>query len=128
MTIDEGKLHEFLGRFVGDLGATVHAANVVIGDKLGLYKTLATLGPSTSQQLADSTSTHPRYIAEWLAGQAAGDYISYDPNTARWQEVGAALGAQAGEARLRQVLTEAGFRQFRRAAETPFNDVYEARR
>jgi hypothetical protein len=39
MIIDESKLHEFLGRFVGDLGATVHAANVVIGDKLGLYKT-----------------------------------------------------------------------------------------
>jgi len=36
MTIDEGRLHQFLGRFVGDLGATVHAANVVIGDKLGL--------------------------------------------------------------------------------------------
>jgi SAM-dependent methyltransferase len=43
------------------------------------------------------------------------------------QEVGAALGAQAGEARLRGVATEAGFRHFRRAAETPFNLVLEAR-
>jgi 2-polyprenyl-3-methyl-5-hydroxy-6-metoxy-1,4-benzoquinol methylase len=40
---------------------------------------------------------------------------------------GPALGAQAGEARLRKVMTEAGFRSFRRATETPFNLVLEAR-
>ena len=44
------------------------------------------------------------------------------------QEVGLGLGAQAGEARLRQVFLEAGFTQFRRAAETPFNLVLEARK
>ncbi len=43
------------------------------------------------------------------------------------QEVGAALGAQAGEARLREVLTRAGFTRVRRATETPFNLVLEAR-
>src|SRR5918997_749228 len=43
------------------------------------------------------------------------------------QEVGLALGAQAGEARLREVVTGGGFTQFRRAAETPFNIVYEAK-
>lgn len=43
------------------------------------------------------------------------------------QEVGAALGAQAGEERIRDVVTKAGFTRFRRAAETPFNLVYEAR-
>ena len=43
------------------------------------------------------------------------------------QEVGLALGAQAGEARLREVVTGGGFEQFRRAAETPFNIVYEAK-
>jgi hypothetical protein len=43
------------------------------------------------------------------------------------QEVGLGLGAQAGEKRLREVLTEAGFTQVRRAAETPFNMVLEAR-
>jgi SAM-dependent methyltransferase len=45
----------------------------------------------------------------------------------RAQEVGLALGAQAGEARLREVLTAAGFGTVRRAAETPFNMVIEAR-
>ncbi len=43
------------------------------------------------------------------------------------QEVGLALGAQAGEARLREVVTQGGFTRFRRAAETPFNLVFEAR-
>jgi hypothetical protein len=45
----------------------------------------------------------------------------------RAQEVGLCLGAQAGEARMRHVVTEGGFTRFRRAAETPFNIVYEAR-
>jgi hypothetical protein len=43
------------------------------------------------------------------------------------QEVGLALGAQAGEARIRDVVTAGGFTRFRRAAETPFNIVFEAR-
>ncbi|MEN3289502.1 MAG: hypothetical protein V7634_3802 [Bradyrhizobium sp.] len=43
------------------------------------------------------------------------------------QEVALGLGAQAGERRLRKVVTEAGFTQFRRATETPFNMVFEAR-
>jgi hypothetical protein len=43
------------------------------------------------------------------------------------QEVGLALGAQAGEARIRDVVTQGGFRRFRRATETPFNMVLEAR-
>jgi SAM-dependent methyltransferase len=84
MTINEGRLHEFLGRFVGDLGATVHAANVVIGDKLGLYKALAAAGPSTPGQLAERTGTHRRYVAEWLNGQAAGGYVTYDPDGGRY--------------------------------------------
>lgn len=45
----------------------------------------------------------------------------------RSQEVGLCLGAQAGEARIRDVVTSAGFKRFRRATETPFNIVYEAR-
>jgi 2-polyprenyl-3-methyl-5-hydroxy-6-metoxy-1,4-benzoquinol methylase len=43
------------------------------------------------------------------------------------QEVGLALGAQAGEKRLREVVTAGGFKSFRRATETPFNLIYEAR-
>ena len=43
------------------------------------------------------------------------------------QEVGLALGTQAGEARIRDVATVAGFTRFRRVSETPLNAVYEIR-
>jgi SAM-dependent methyltransferase len=77
MAIDMDRLNAFVGRFVGDLGAAAHAGMVVIGDKLGLYKALAT-GPMTSAQLAAKTRTDERYVREWLASQAAGGYITYD--------------------------------------------------
>ena len=78
MAIDTSKLNEFLGKFVTDLGATVAAGNVVIGHNLGLYKALAA-APATASELAAATQTSPRYVAEWLRGQAAGGYVEYDP-------------------------------------------------
>ena len=80
MDVDQDKLMEFLHRFVGDLGATIAAGNVVVGHRLGLYKALAD-GPATAAQLAERTGTHPRYIAEWLQGQAAGGYVTGDGDT-----------------------------------------------
>src|SRR3954447_12339278 len=74
MAIDQDKLMDFLHRFVGDLGATLSAGNVVIGNRLGLYAALAT-GPATPPELAQRTGTDPRYVAEWLRGQAAGGYV-----------------------------------------------------
>jgi SAM-dependent methyltransferase len=76
-TIDQGKLHAFLGRFVTDLGAAVHAGMAVIGEKLGLYKALAA-GKATAAELAARTGTDERYLREWLASQAAGGYVEYD--------------------------------------------------
>jgi hypothetical protein len=67
----------FVGKFAGDLGAVVAAGNVVVGDRLGLYRGLAAGGPSTAEELAARTGTDSRYVAEWLAGQAAGGYIEY---------------------------------------------------
>jgi ubiquinone/menaquinone biosynthesis C-methylase UbiE len=80
MAVDTDKLNEFLGRFVADLGATFAAGNVVIGHRLGLYRALA-VGPANAEELAERTGTTPRYIAEWLRGQAAGGYVDYDPAT-----------------------------------------------
>ena len=75
--LDMNKLNAFVGQFVTDLGAAVHAGMVVIGEKLGLYKALAG-DPMTSAQLAAKTNTDERYVREWLASQAAGGYITYD--------------------------------------------------
>jgi SAM-dependent methyltransferase len=71
------KLNTFIGQFVTDLGAAVHAGMVVIGEKLGLYKALAG-GPMSVAQLAAKTGTDERYVREWLASQAAGGYVTYD--------------------------------------------------
>jgi SAM-dependent methyltransferase len=81
MTLNETKLHEFLGKMIGDMGAAIGTALVLIGDRLGLYKTLAALGPLTSHQLAEQTGTAERYVREWLAGQAASGYVEHHPDT-----------------------------------------------
>jgi len=75
--LDMDKLNAFIGQFVTDLGAAVHSGMVVIGEKLGLYKTLAE-GPMSSLELAMRTNTDERYLREWLASQAAGGYITYN--------------------------------------------------
>src|SRR3954466_15141442 len=75
--LDMDKLNAFIGQFVTDLGAAVHAGMVVIGEKLGLYKALAG-DPMNSAQLAAKTNTDERYLREWLASQAAGGYLTYD--------------------------------------------------
>jgi ubiquinone/menaquinone biosynthesis C-methylase UbiE len=75
--LDMDKLNAFIGQFVGDLGAAVHAGMVVIGEQLGLYKALAG-GPLSSSELAAKTRTDERYVREWLSSQAAGGYVTYD--------------------------------------------------
>ena len=80
MAVDMDKLNGFIGQFVGDLGAAVHAGMVVIGERLGLYKALAAQ-PMTSAELAAKTKTDERYVREWLASQAAGGYVTYDKQT-----------------------------------------------
>ncbi|GAA4454972.1 class I SAM-dependent methyltransferase [Phytohabitans houttuyneae] len=77
MAVDEDRLMEFLHRFVGDLGATMAAGGIVVGDRLGLYRALAQ-GPARPQELAERTGTAPRYVEEWLRGQAAGGYVQFD--------------------------------------------------
>ncbi len=81
MAIDQQKLEAFVGRAVNDLGASLSALLLHIGDKLGLYKAMAGSGPLTSQQLAEKTGTAERYVREWLANQAAGGYVTYDAAT-----------------------------------------------
>lgn len=100
MAIDQAKLDAFLGRFVGDLGAAMHAGTVVLGEQLGLYKALAER-PMTSAELAKTTGTDERYVREWLAAQAASDYAMYDPATQRYslsEEQAFALADEASPA------------------------------
>src|ERR1700759_4621927 len=81
--LDMDKLNAFVGQFVNDLGAAGHAGMVVIGEKLGLYKALAS-GPMSPAQLAAKTKTDERYVREWLSSQAAGGYVTYDERTGKF--------------------------------------------
>jgi hypothetical protein len=118
LAVDESKLNEFLGQFVQDLGATVQAG------------------------LAERTGTAERYVREWLAAQASGGYVAYDPVSERFslpEEQAFALADPDGLAYLPGAFQLAlaslkaepriaeAFTRFRRAAETPFNLVYEVR-
>jgi 2-polyprenyl-3-methyl-5-hydroxy-6-metoxy-1,4-benzoquinol methylase len=75
--IDEERLNALLGQAVVEFGATVNAALVVIGDRLGLYRELAAGGPLTSAELASRTGTSERYVREWLGAQAASGWVDY---------------------------------------------------
>lgn len=75
---DPQKLDALVGRLVGDVGASITGALIVLGDQLGLYKAMADGEPVTSQQLAAKTGLKERYVREWLAGQAAASYVDYD--------------------------------------------------
>ena len=84
MALDQDKLMDFVHRFVGDLGATMTAGNVVVGHQTGLYRGLATGGPATGDELAARTGTDSRYVTEWLRGQAAAGYVGYDDGSHRY--------------------------------------------
>ena len=79
MVVDEAKLHELLGKAVNEWGAAEGALLTFAGDKLGLFKAMAGAGELTPEELAKKTGTQPRIIKEWLAAQAAGGFVTYNP-------------------------------------------------
>src|SRR5215475_9950885 len=81
MNINPDRLQAFMGKMVGDVGAAMNTSLILLGDKLGLYKTLAAKGPMNSSELAQSTGTTERYVREWLSAQAASGYVEYDAKT-----------------------------------------------
>ena len=75
--MDEARLHEFMGKLVGDMGAAATLANVILGDELGLYRAMADSQPVTPEVLAERTGCQPRLVREWLNGQAAAGYLMH---------------------------------------------------
>jgi 2-polyprenyl-3-methyl-5-hydroxy-6-metoxy-1,4-benzoquinol methylase len=82
--IDADRLNQFVFRAVDEVGATLNAALVVMGDKLGLYRALAGTGGLSAVELATRTGAAERYVREWLNAQAAGGYVAYDPDSGRY--------------------------------------------
>ena len=83
-TVDADKLMQFVFRAVDEVGATLNAALVVMGDKLGLYRALAGSTGLSAAELAARTGTAERYVREWLNAQTAGDFVEYDPDSGRY--------------------------------------------
>lgn len=77
--VDLDTLMSFVFRAVDEVGATLNCALVVMGDRLGYYRVLADHGPLDAADLARRTNTGERYAAEWLNAQAAGGFVTYDP-------------------------------------------------
>ena len=84
MAVDHAKLHDFVGKMVGDMGAAAVAPLVMLGDRLGIYKTLAKAGPVTTDELAKQTGLAERYLREWCSAQAGSGYIDYAPDTGKF--------------------------------------------
>ncbi|MCA1592135.1 MAG: methyltransferase domain-containing protein [Acidobacteria bacterium] len=82
--VNEDRMHEFLGKVVGDFGAALSSTLAYIGIKLGLYAALAQTGPATPAELAARTNTSERYVREWLINQASGGYVEYDAGAGRY--------------------------------------------
>jgi SAM-dependent methyltransferase len=59
------------------MGAALHATLIVIGDKLGLYRSMSDGKPVTSAELSERTGTAERYVREWLNANAASNYLQY---------------------------------------------------
>lgn len=73
ITVDQ-RIQEYFSHVVG----SVTTAMILVGDRLGLYRTLAERGPVTPEQLAEVTGNHERYLREWLSQQAAVGILAYD--------------------------------------------------
>ena len=79
MVVDEAKLNEFIGKAVNEWGGAYSVLLTFVGERLGLFKAMAGAGALKPEELAKKTSTHPRMIREWLAAQAAGGFVTYNP-------------------------------------------------
>ena len=82
--INEDKMNAFLGRVVGDFGASLSSVLSYIGIKHGLYRALANSNGMKPADLAAATGTNERYVREWLVNQAAGDYVQFDASSGKY--------------------------------------------
>jgi SAM-dependent methyltransferase len=82
--VDEKRLHQFIEKSLNEWGAAVGALLTFAGDRLGLFKAMAGAGALTPEELAGKTGTHPRVVREWLAAQAAGGIVTYNPASGKY--------------------------------------------
>ncbi len=83
--LDENKLHEFVGKMLGDLGGAFSVPTVRIGLRLGLFNALHEGGPATSDELAKRAGgLTERYVREWALAQAANGFVDYNATSRKF--------------------------------------------
>jgi SAM-dependent methyltransferase len=82
--MDQSAVEEFLGKMLGDLSGAMAVGMAFLGDRLGLFKDLATNGATDSATLAARTGMNERYVREWLGGMTNAGYIDYDAAAGSW--------------------------------------------
>jgi len=83
--VDQTKVEKFSARIMEDYGNTLRGAMLHIGDRLGLFKSLAQAGAVTVEELAQRTGFNARYLREWLGSMVTGTYVDYDRETKRYR-------------------------------------------
>lgn len=84
--MDESKLMDFMGRLVTDLGGAAMVASILVGEELGLYRSMADGQAVTAAELAKRTGCNERLTLEWLNAQAAAGYVEYESSSYRLPE------------------------------------------
>lgn len=82
---DRAKARAFLVRVMTDVGAAMLGGLSFLGDRLGIFTTLAASGPVTVEELAERSGLQPRYLREWLNAMTAAQYLEYDPGSRRYR-------------------------------------------
>ena len=76
--LNQDRVKEFAGKMVGVLNSGMLAIMISVGRQTGLFETLASLLPSTSEEIANSGNLNERYVREWLATMVTGGIVEYD--------------------------------------------------
>jgi len=83
-SIDSAKQEAFVGQVLANTSAAMVTTLAALGDRLGLFKTLAASGPATSAEIAARAGIVERYAREWLGGMTSAGYVTYDAATGRF--------------------------------------------
>lgn len=122
-TLDQTRTEAFAGEVVGALNNAFSTLMISVGQRTGLFDTLATLPPSTSEQIAKAAGLDERYVREWLGNMTVTRYVQHDPVKGTYffpREHAASLTRAAGPGNL------AAFAEFLAQMGEVEDDVVEA--
>jgi 2-polyprenyl-3-methyl-5-hydroxy-6-metoxy-1,4-benzoquinol methylase len=75
--IDEGRLHELIGKVIGDVAGAMSLFMAFLGDRAGVFAAMDGAGPITCDELAAKTGLNPKYLHEWLGSVSAAGYVTF---------------------------------------------------